>query len=107
MKGEVTDVILDLRLGSRTYGKHFSIKLEEKKANMIYIDKGLTYVFAIHKKTSILVYNLTSEYVPTQDKGILWNSVRVKWPNLKSIISKRDKSFPKLKDFISSFKYNI
>ena len=105
--GEVTDIILDLRLGSPTYGKYFSIKLEEKKANMIYIGKGLAHGFATHKKNSILVYNLTSEYVPTHDKGILWNSVGVKWPNSKMIISKRDKSFPKLKDFISPFKYNI
>jgi dTDP-4-dehydrorhamnose 3,5-epimerase len=107
IKGQITDVILDLRLGSPTYGKYFSIKLEEKKANMLYIGKGLAHGFATHNKTSILVYNLTSEHVPTHDKGILWNSIGIKWPNLKPIISKRDKSFPKLKDFISPFKYNI
>jgi dTDP-4-dehydrorhamnose 3,5-epimerase len=107
IKGEVTDVILDLRLGSKTYGKHFSIKLSEKKANMIYIGKGLAHGFATHKKTSILVYKLTSEYAPTHDKGILWSSAGVRWSNLKPIISKRDKNFPKLKNFISPFKYNI
>jgi dTDP-4-dehydrorhamnose 3,5-epimerase len=105
--GEVIDVVLDLRIKSITYGKHFSIKLSEKKANMIYIGKGIAHGFATFKKTSTLVYNLTSIYNPHYDKGIHWNSAGVRWPNLKPIISKRDKSFPKFKDFISPFISNI
>jgi dTDP-4-dehydrorhamnose 3,5-epimerase len=104
--GEVMDVILDVRLGSSTYGKYFSIKLSEKKANMIYIGRGLAHGFATYKKTSTLVYNLTSVYNARHDKGILWSSVGVKWPHSRPIISKRDQSFTKFKDFVSPFKSN-
>jgi dTDP-4-dehydrorhamnose 3,5-epimerase len=105
--GEVLDVILDLRVGSPTYGKYYTIKLSEKKANIVYIGKGIAHGFATYKKTSTLVYNLTSIYNPMYDKGILWNSIGFKWPNTKPIISKRDQSFKKFSNFKSPFVYKI
>jgi len=107
INGEVMDVILDLRLGSPTYGKYHSIKLSEKKANAIYISRGVAHGFATYKKTSTLVYNVTSLYSRKHDKGVLWNSIGVKWPSLKPIISTRDQSFQKFKDFKSPFIYKI
>ncbi len=104
--GEVTDVILDLRLGSPTYGKHHSIKLSAKKANAIYIARGIAHAFATYKKTATLVYNVTSLYSRRHDKGVLWNSMGIKWPSSRPIISYRDQNFPKFKDFVSPFVYN-
>jgi len=105
--GEVMDIALDLRVGSQTYGKYFSTKLSAKKANMIYIASGIAHGFATYEKTSTLIYNLTSVYSPESDLGILWNSVGIEWPNSNPVISKRDKSFPKFKDFESPFTYNF
>jgi dTDP-4-dehydrorhamnose 3,5-epimerase len=107
ISGEVLDVILDLRVGSPTYGKYHSIKLSEKKANIIYIGKGIAHAFTTYKKTSTLIYNLTSVYNPKHDKGVLWNSVGFKWPNPKPIISKRDRSLIRFKDFKSPFTFKI
>tara|TARA_B110000503_G_scaffold141577_1_gene235527 strand:+ start:556 stop:1107 length:552 start_codon:yes stop_codon:yes gene_type:complete len=104
--GEVMDVTLDLRVGSPTYGKHFSTKLSAKKRNMIYLPSGVAHGFSTINETSILVYNLTSIHHPESDTGIFWNSAEIEWPNSKPIISSRDQNFIKFKDFVSPFRYN-
>ena len=45
LKGKILDVVLDLRKGSKTFGKHYSILLSEKKAKSIFIPQDLLTVF--------------------------------------------------------------
>jgi dTDP-4-dehydrorhamnose 3,5-epimerase len=106
IEGEVMDIALDLRVGSPTYGKHFSTILTSKKGNMVYLPSGIAHGFSTINKTSTLVYNLTTVHHPESDVGVLWNSAEIEWPNSKPIISNRDQNFPKLKDFVSPFTYN-
>ena len=103
--GFVKDFVVDLRVGSPTYGKHLSINLSSKKGNMIYIPKGMAHGFCSLSKTSILVYKASTIHHPHKDSGIKWDSAGISWPNENMIISERDKSFPKLKDFKSQFRF--
>ena len=103
--GFVKDFVVDLRVGSPTYGKHLSINLSSKKGNMIYIPQGMAHGFCSLSKTSILVYKASTIHHPDKDSGIKWDSAGISWPNKVKIISKRDKSFIKLKDFKSPFKF--
>jgi dTDP-4-dehydrorhamnose 3,5-epimerase len=105
VSGKVKDIVVDLRLGSPTYGKHLSIDLSSRKGNMIYIPKGVAHGFCGLSKISILVYKTTTVYSIKSDTGIKWDSAGVSWPNKIKIISKRDKSFIKLEDFKSPFKF--
>ena len=103
--GAVQDVVVDLRLGSPTYGKNICINLTSEKGNMIYIPKGLAHGFSVKSKISTLVYKTSSVYSPKKDTGIRWDSAKIYWPNKTKIISERDKSFLRLKDFKSPFKF--
>lgn len=105
MSGIVKDVVVDLRLGSPTYGKHLSINLSSKIGNMVYIPKGMAHGFCVLSKTSTLVYKTSTIYYANKDTGIKWNSAKISWPNKTKIISERDKSFLKLKEFNSPFKF--
>ena len=105
VSGIVKDVVVDLRLGSPTYGKHISIELSSKKGNMIYIPRGMAHGFCGLSKISTLVYKTSTVHYPKKDTGIKWDSAGISWPNKNMIISKRDKSFLTLKEFKSPFKF--
>lgn len=103
--GKVMDVVVDLRIGSPTYGDFEIFQLSSEKANMIYIPKGLAHGFYILSDNEVMMYKVTTVYSEKHDTGILWNSAGIPWPDEKPIISKRDSEFKPFKDFKSPFIY--
>ncbi len=101
--GKILDVVVDLRKRSKTYGQHFSIELDAKKGQYLYIPKGLAHGFASLEDESIVNYAQTSCYAPDCDCGILSSSCGIEWPFDNPIVSGRDLTFEKLIDFNSPF----
>lgn len=105
--GAVFDVIIDLRVGSPTYGKSDTIELNSSDSNMIYLPRGIAHGFYVRSDEATLIYKTTSLYSNEHDKGVLWSSVNVDWPkDADPIISGRDLSFPLLSEFKSPFVYD-
>jgi hypothetical protein len=86
VQGAVLDVVTDLRVGSPTFGRSAVFELSSAKANSIYIPKGMAHGFCSLCDQSIMIYKVSSLYVPKQDAGILWNSVGVAWPTSQAIL---------------------
>jgi dTDP-4-dehydrorhamnose 3,5-epimerase len=105
ISGEVMDVVIDLRVGSPTYGNHAIFNLNSDLANIIYIPQGLAHGFFTLSNSATLVYNVSTSYDAKYDSGIHWNSAGIAWPNNKPLLSKRDKSFVALENFNSPFLY--
>lgn len=103
VQGEVLDAVVDLRVGSPTYGQCALFELSAAKANSVYIPKGLAHGFCALSDQAIMVYKVSTVYSPAHDAGILWNSVGIPWPITEAILSPRDQSFPTLTDFKSPF----
>jgi dTDP-4-dehydrorhamnose 3,5-epimerase len=93
LKGEIYDVALDLRKKSKTFCKYFSITLSDKNGTSIYIPPGFAHGFLALKKENIIVYSCTNYRSKKHEIGIKWNDkdTKIKWPNKKPIISKKDK----------------
>lgn len=104
VKGEVLDVVLDLRKESPTYGQYEVVTLSADISNCVYIPKGLAHGFCAISET-VLVYKVSTTYSPDHDAGILWNSFGMAWPVASPIISVRDQSFPAFDVFESPFDY--
>lgn len=105
IEGSVTDVVIDLRRGSPSYGHCVSFDLNSKSANMVYIPAGLAHGFYVNSEHALMMYKVTSVYSPQNDTGILWNSIGYRWTDSNPIISIRDKSFCHLDEYDSSFVY--
>jgi dTDP-4-dehydrorhamnose 3,5-epimerase len=105
VEGEVIDAVVDLRVGSPTYGQYTLFELSAAKANSIYIPKGMAHGFCVLSEQAIMVYKTSTIYSQTHDAGILWNSVGIPWPSSKVIMSARDESFFPLDKFASPFGY--
>lgn len=103
ISGSVQDVILDLRKDSVTYGQYYSVILNSKKSNALFVPKGFAHGFCSLEDNSCMVYNVSTVYNPSADCGILWNSCNIDWNTTKPIISERDSDFISLADFTSPF----
>jgi dTDP-4-dehydrorhamnose 3,5-epimerase len=101
--GEVFDVVLDLRANSPTYGEVNTLFLSRKKANVVYIPKGVAHGFCATSEEATLVYKVSTVYAPELDGGVAWDSIGIEWPTRSPIISDRDKSFVSFANFISPF----
>lgn len=105
VQGEVLDAVVDLRVGSPTYGDHALFELSAAKANSIYIPKGMAHGFCAMSEQAIMVYKVSTIYSPEHDAGLLWNSVGISWPTNEAILSARDQSFSAFDKFVSPFRY--
>lgn len=103
VQGEVMDVVVDLRVGSPTYGEVESFQVSDLKANLIYIPPGLAHGFYVISDRALMVYKVSTVYAPEHDTGIRWDSVDISWPSTTPIISERDRGFQSLSEFKSPF----
>lgn len=102
IKGEVIDVIIDIRENSPTFLKWHAEKLSEDNMKVLYIPKGFAHGFQVLKANSELLYFHTEYYDPRFEAGIRFDDpiVSIDWPLKISEISERDAAHPHLnKDF--------
>ena len=100
LKGEIFDVSVDLRKNSKTYGKHFSVRLSEKNCKSIYIPPGFLHGFLSLDKENIVIYGCTNYRDKKSEIGVSWNDedLKINW-NIKSpILSKKDSRNKKFKE---------
>ena len=95
ISGEVFDVGVDLRCGSKTYGKWYGTLLSAENKRQLYVPEGFAHGFLVTSETTKFVYKCTRLYDPTDEGGLLWNDpeVGIKWPDIgmEVLLSEKDK----------------
>ena len=101
LKGEVLDVCVDLRKKSKTFGKSFCIKLNDKNGNFLFIPKGFAHGFCVISKIAIMHYMCSEKRYKKYEKSLRWDDkdLKIKWPKKKFILSNRDKLGITFKEF--------
>ncbi len=81
IKGVVFDVAVDLRKGSKTFGKWFGVELSEENKVQFLIPKGFAHGFLVRSDEAEFCYKCDDFYHPDDEGGIAWNdpSIGVKW----------------------------
>ena len=92
IKGEIWDVVVDLRKKSDTCGKWFGAKLSEGNQKMMYIPKGFAHGFMSLKSETEIIYFVSDFYSPESEETLIWNDndVSINWPMDPIIISDKD-----------------
>lgn len=110
LRGRIFDVVVDIRKGSPTYGKHVSMELSAESGHQLYIPVGFAHGFVTLEDDVILNYKVSDYYEPTHDRGICWNDpdIALAWPfrDLEITISDKDGLLPLLKELVSPFEYD-
>ncbi len=95
LAGEVLDVAVDLRKGSDTFGKSFSVRLSDKNKKQLLIPKGFAHGFAVLSDEAVFYYKCDELYNPDSERGIIYTDfdLAIDWmiPEDKRIISDKDK----------------
>lgn len=102
VKGEIFDVVVDLRKNSKTFRKYFSIRISEENGISIYVPQGFAHGFLGLKKENIITYHCTNYRSKKHEVGLNWNDkdIKIKWPIKKPILSNKDKNNISLKSFL-------
>ena len=101
LEGEVYDVAVDLRKGSKTYGKYVGVVLSAENKRMFMIPRGFAHGFVVLSDTATFTYKCDELYHPEDEGGIMWNDpkIGIDWPEVGEILlSEKDKKHPSLKD---------
>lgn len=77
IKGEVFDVAVDLRKGSKTYGSWYGVTLTEENKKQFYISEGFAHGFLVLSQTAEFCYKVTDFYHPNDEGGIAWNDPEI------------------------------
>ena len=99
VSGEVFDVAVDIREGSRTFGKWFGVVLSAEKKNMLYVPEGFAHGFLVLSETAEFAYKLSDYYHPEDEGGLMWNdkALGIDWSiprGMKVTTSEKDSNFP-------------
>lgn len=101
-RGEVLDVVVDLRRESNTYRNVFRTILTETNRKMLYIPKGMAHGFLSLMDETIFLYKCDEYYNKEAESGIIYNDpdLNIDWgiPEDEIILSEKDMELPKLKD---------
>ena len=104
-RGKALDVVVDLREGSETFGKHFKLKLSSEKANMLWIPAGFAHGFVALENNTVFQYKCDALYNPKSEDCLIWNapSLAIDWEVINPIISPKDKEGKLFKELHSIF----
>jgi dTDP-4-dehydrorhamnose 3,5-epimerase len=110
LRGRVLDVVVDIRNGSPTYGKHLSYELSAHSGHQLYIPVGFAHGFVSLEDEVLMLYRVSDYYAPAHDRGIRWIDPDIAIPcpvkETDLTISDKDRNLPLLKEFKSPFPYN-
>ena len=105
IKGEVFDVIVDLRKDSETYGEWIGEILSDENKKQLFVPKGFAHGFLVLSDDAEFVYKCTDFYNGDDEGGILWNDpdIGIEWPleeigEENIILSEKDKLWKTLKE---------
>jgi len=84
LKGEVFDVAVDLRPGSKTYGKWHGEYLSAENKKQLYIPKGFAHGFLVLSDEAECFYKCDDFYHPNDEGGFRWDDpvVSIQWPGI-------------------------
>ncbi len=118
LRGEIFDVVVDLRTGSGTYGKWHGEMLTEENKKQFLIPKGFAHGFLVLSESAEFCYKCDDFWHPNDEGGIAWNDpeIGIDWPKLKGeyrgsadgegytvdgvplLLSEKDRKWPGIKD---------
>ncbi|MGC4119575.1 MAG: dTDP-4-dehydrorhamnose 3,5-epimerase family protein [Myxococcales bacterium] len=100
LDGEIFDVILDLRAGSGTFGKAYTLTLGAEGHRSVLIPPGCAHGFCVPgPRAARVLYEVTATHSPEHDTGVLWSSAPVAWPVTAPVMSARDRALPTLESY--------
>lgn len=109
LRGKILDVAVDIRKGSPTFGKSFSVVLSAKNKKQLLIPKGFAHGFSVLSKKAEVLYKCDTLYNKASEAGIIFNDpeLNIDWklPEESRIVSEKDKQLPSFAQCNNTFEF--
>ncbi len=104
IRGNVFDVIVDLRKESPTFGQWQGFELSADNFLMLLVPRGFGHGFCTLEENTEFMYKVDNFYSAEHDSGLAWNDpdLKIDWPVSEPILSDKDRQQGNFKDFINS-----
>lgn len=110
VKGAILDIVVDIRKGSPTFGKHIAVELSAENHRQLFVPRGFAHGYSVLSKEAFVEYKCDNYYAPESEGAIAWNddALAIDWgiPAEKVILSEKDKHHPTLAECNALFDYN-
>jgi len=108
-QGSITDVAVDIRKGSPSFGQHICVELNAENGHQLWLPAGFLHGFITREDHAVVQYKCTDYYDLQCNAAIFWEdkTLGIDW-NLKGIaptISDKDLGAPSFAKFVSPFIY--
>ncbi|WP_410651716.1 dTDP-4-dehydrorhamnose 3,5-epimerase family protein [Amycolatopsis sp. cmx-4-54] len=100
-RGALLDIIVDLRVGSPTFGESASVLLDSTEYKAVYIAEGLGHAFMALEEDTVMTYFCSEPYNPTGEHGVnpMDADLALSWPqDIEPLLSEKDTTAPYLKE---------
>lgn len=102
LEGTVLDVGVDMRAGSKTFGKYIAVELSGENKRQLFLPRGFYHGFAVLSETAVFAYKCDNFYCKESESGIYFadKDLNIDWrigPK-DAIISEKDKNHRSFKD---------
>lgn len=106
IQGKAIDVVVDIRKGSPSYGKHIAVLLTPENGQQLFVPRGFAHGFVSLEDNTIFQYLVDNDYAPELEAGILWNDpdLGIEWEQIfsehaieKPLLSEKDQKHKTLK----------
>jgi len=105
LRGAVSDVALDLRKSSPTFGMHIQLEISAENGHQFYIPPGFAHGFQALEDDTIFLYKCTNFYAAADELTIRWDDpvLDIQWPINPAITSPKDEQGWWFNEFKSPF----
>jgi dTDP-4-dehydrorhamnose 3,5-epimerase len=106
-RGEIFDVVVDLRRDSSTFGQWEGHFLDDEAHRQLFVPVGFAHGFAVLSEVADVNYLCSSTYDPATEFGIAWDDpgVGVEWPVAEPLVSERDRNAPALAEIAETLPF--
>ena len=110
LQGSILDVVVDLRVGSPTYGKVYSVELSAENKKQLLVPKGFAHGYSVLSQTSEVMYKCDAFYNKQSEGGLYYAdpTLHIDWqiPAEKAIVAEKDMDNPTLENIVNTFVFD-
>ncbi len=107
LRGEVSDVVVDARRKSPTFGQHVKVILSAENGHQIWVPAGFLHGFATLTSDCEVAYKVTDYYSKECDGSVRWNDpmLGIDWgiTDDEAVLSEKDNVAPLFAEFDNPF----
>ena len=102
LRGAVRDVVVDIRVGSPTFGRHVTVDLDDDNRRQLWVPRGFAHGFVVRSDSADFFYKCDELYSPSDELVVRWNdpTLGISWGVEAPTVSGRDAAAPLLADVL-------